>query len=175
MKIEQSVQRIQWRLASKKPFTANLSDIEALNDIIEYVDKKQNEQYDKNENFAKLYIRVYGKMIQHYKATVFDLEPKKAMMSIFRKSLPETVDDFKNQLNNSELCGLLEESYSGEPKHPLLRKGIEHDIFEDETENLSEKIKKDPEAMKKIKREVFDYDTVYNNLKAEISNVINSF
>lgn len=109
MKIEKSVQRIGWRLGQKKPFTPNQNDIEAYNEIVEYVVNTQKDQLMKNQLFGKLYIYVYGQFLRYYKATVFDEIPQKELHKLLDKPLRNIIEDFKDLLNNDELYSSIEE------------------------------------------------------------------
>lgn len=108
MKIEQQLQRIAWRLGSGKAFTPNQNDIEAYNDIAEYIDMKQKQQVIDNQLFGKLYIFVYREFVRHYKATVMDEIPQKELNKILARDVNSLLLEVMEDLNMFELKNAIE-------------------------------------------------------------------
>ena len=84
-------------------FAPNQEDIDAMNEIIEYVDRKEKQQLVDNQLFGKLYIYLYMEFIKYYKTTVFDPIPQVELNEILDKPIKAIVSDFKDALNESEL------------------------------------------------------------------------
>lgn len=171
MNIKKSINRIFWRFGgngNKNPFPVNQLDADALNEIIEYVDQKEKQQYEANELFAKLYIYIYQKILENDNSTVMDKEPRMKIYNLLKKPLTQVIDNFKDSLNNSERYELLEE-LNIDLKHPALQN---EERSSNDIENLKEAIK-DPEKLNQLAGEVWDYETVSEILQTEINQAIN--
>ena len=167
MDIKKAVQRIGWRFGgndNKKPFPVNETDIEAYNAIVNFVKAQQEKQFEANQLFAKLYIFVYMRFISKMGATVMDTAPRKAIHKIFEKPIEQWIEEFKDEMNDSEMYSLLEKM-GIEMKHPAL-------ITETERNSNTEKAK--PIA-KQLTEKVWDYETVKECLTSEINNAINKY
>ena len=165
MTIERSVQRIAEKIQSGNKFKPNTSDLNAMNEIIEFVNLKKIQGAKENELFAKLYIKVYAKMLEHFNASVFDDEPRKAMHQILRMPLNQIVMEFKDKLNKSELYEVLDKSFNS--NDPM--------ASDSDAKQLNDKIKSEPQLKERVCLEVWDYETVWHNLSTEINNTINTF
>lgn len=170
--VVQSVKRLGWRFteAVKKnnTFRINQTDVDAINNIAKYVEQTQAQQFQENELFAKLYILVYAKMIEHYNTDILDDRPRKAMGQLLTKSLEETIEDFRERLNDSCKYEFIR-SILGEIKHPVT-------LSDEKRDSNTRKIKKalkSKENQSKITGEVWDFETVQTNLIAEVNNILN--
>ena len=148
--IKKAVERITWRL--NNGWKANENDIEAINFIVDYVNTTSNKTIQNNELTAKLYIFAYSQFLKRYNATVFDDIPRKELNKMLSKPLGLYYEKFKNDLNTTELYQHFQE-HNIEINHPMLM-----------TEEEKEKIKI---------IDVWDYETVKENLERDIVNIIN--
>lgn len=169
MKIKDAIQRFVWRFG-KGTFTPNQNDVEALNEVINYYNATEKQQYEANELFAKLYITMYGVYLKHYKSTVFDTRARGQMHKILDKPLIQIIEDFKDVLNNSEFYYLMNDS--GIDLRGQTLKLSEQK--EKEVQTIQEKIK-DPENALKFTGDVWDIETVTENVIAEVNNAINLY
>jgi len=53
--IIKNIQRLSWRLSSKKPFTPNQEDINALNEVIKWINREKEDRMHQNQHFGKIY------------------------------------------------------------------------------------------------------------------------
>lgn len=116
MNIEKQLQRIAWRFGEGKKFQPNQNDIEAYNDIAEYIDQKQRQQIIDNQLFGKLYIFIYREFVRHYQATVMDEIPQKELHKILARDLRLLVNEVKDDLNMFELKNSIESKRHSEYK-----------------------------------------------------------
>lgn len=106
MTIEKATQRIGWRLGTGKAFQPNQGDIDAYNEIVEFIQEKQKKQIIDNQLFGKLYIYLYGEFVTYYKATAMDSIPQKELNKLLTKDLRTIVTEVTDRLNlaDMELC-----------------------------------------------------------------------
>ena len=170
MTIIKAIDRIGWRfgLNNKRPFPVNQLDVDAFNEVAEYVERTNKEQFSNNELFAKLYILAYAKMIEHFKASIFDDEPRKQMMRLLDKPIEFIIQDFTDRLNDSEQYYMLE-AVTGDLKHPLT---LSEQELVDNTKKLKEAFRSD-ENIKVVIGDVWKYKDVKECLIAEINHILN--
>lgn len=161
--ITKAVQRIAWRL-KEKHWKANENDVEAYNAIVNFVKEQQQKQFENHELFAKLYIFVYMRFIAKMGATVMNVEPRKAVHKILQKPIEHWIEDFKNEMNDSEMYAILEQ-VGIDMKHPSM-------ISEEERTQNTEKAK---QISKEITEDIWQYETVKDCLTAEVNNAINLY
>lgn len=99
MNIEKSVQRIGWRL--KNHWKHNETDVNAYNDIVEYVENAQKSLYEQHELFAKLYIHIYGQYLMKYMATPYDKIPRQVLNSELMKTTEQQMIEFHRITNDA--------------------------------------------------------------------------
>ena len=79
MEVVKAIKRLAWRFseATKRnnTFVINQNDLDALNGIAKYIEQTQQQQYIDNQLFAKLFIKVYAKMIEHYNTCLLYTSP----------------------------------------------------------------------------------------------------
>lgn len=157
--INKAINRLQWRL--KNGWKANQNDVDAINFIIDFANIQQTENFESNELFAKLYIFAYKDYLKKFKGTVFDEVPKKELHKFIDKSLETHIIEFKDFLNLSEQYERLNEfeSIKTYPKH-----------LKNNSVSFSKNESK--EVLEIINNEVWDYETVRDNLTTQINNVI---
>lgn len=103
MNMNKAISRLTWRFKTNKPFLPSQEDINALNDVIEYVGVKEKQQLIDNQLFGKMYIYLYMEFLRHYETTVFDPIPQKELHKLLDKPLKAIVSDFVGVLNTNEL------------------------------------------------------------------------
>lgn len=158
MTINQAVQRFRWRLTNGwKP---NETDLEAFNTIVEFVNNQHKNQLPKNELFAKLYIHLYGKLLNHYNATVFDPEPQKELNRILDRPIENIIEDFRQSLNLSELYQVFQEK-GIEVKHPILK--------------TDEQKKREAQSITIQELPEWTYEDVKNQLETQINLALNQY
>jgi hypothetical protein len=67
MTIENALQRIHWRASSQQNYKPNPKDIEAVNFMVEWVNREKKQSIRKHQMFAKLYSTYLGELLLHYK------------------------------------------------------------------------------------------------------------
>ena len=171
MEIVKAVQKLSWRftecIKNGKPFHVNQNDVDALNSIVTYTDQKQKQQFRQNELFAKLYTKVYCKMIEHYKTDVLDTEVRKQMHKILETPMEIIFQEFTDRMNDLDRNSQLE-TLGVILKHPSL-------MNEEERTLQQEKIK---EALKTTDIDLlvnpsYDIEFIRDGLEREINNAIN--
>ena len=166
--IKKAVNRITWRMQNGWKF--NQIDLEAVNYIISFINRQQKKQFNDYKLFAKLYIYVYGQFLNHYEATVFDKIPEKELHKIFDTSIENIIEDFKNNLNDSERYDIHKELGLSQ-SHPLLTTEAERRS----DSKILEKVSQDKDLTESFFGEVWDYETVKDNLTIQINNAINNY
>ena len=168
MEVRKALNRIAWRFGgngNKNPFPVNENDIEAFNAIAKSFKSYQEQQFQQNQLFAKLYIFVYMRFISKMGATVMDNEPRKAMHKILEKPIKYWIEQFKDEMNDSDLYTSLKE-LGIDAKHPAM-------ISNEELTQRNTNISNEKDNVLKAIKNVWDYETVKECLEIEINNVIN--
>jgi len=194
-----AVQRLGWRFSKAckgdGKFYVNGNDIKALNFIAEYVQDQQKRQYIENELFAKLYIKVYQRMIEHFKSDVFDPVPRRELHRILENSLEGIIHEFTQALNDSEVYFMLNKAkvkngvipdgtahahlshlktaleHSDLPPQKKVEKYLQYKKEKDENSRKWRQLyKENPDA---CLGDVWDYENVKECLIAEVNNAIN--
>ena len=171
MTTKQAINRIGWRFGgngNKKPFPVNAEDIEAFNQFSEYYEQTQKQQFEANELFAKLYIFTSMRVMEKEGSTVFDNSARRRIGNILKKPLSQIIQELQQSLNDGEQYGLLETA-GHDFKHPALRKGVENTNV---LRSLNELLKT-AENVSALTGDVWDYETVEQNMMAEINQQIN--
>ena len=108
MIIEKSIERLLWRFNGKTAFTPNKNDIVAINDVIGFVNQKQNSNIVDNELFARMYIHMLNFMLIRYDATLFDNIPQKELHRILDRPTKQVLENLLETHNNTELGSAIE-------------------------------------------------------------------
>ncbi|MEM7487253.1 MAG: hypothetical protein AAF348_18750 [Bacteroidota bacterium] len=103
MNLKKSLERLKWRFGNNTNFKPNMNDVNALNEVIEYVDKKERQQLSDNQLFGKLYIYLYGEFVNYYRSNTLDPIPQKELHKLLDKDPRELIEDLKDKLNQLEL------------------------------------------------------------------------
>ncbi len=167
MTILKAVNRLAWRFGQNKSFLPNDLDIEALNEIIKFVNNTNKEAVAHNQGFAKLYIMFYAQMIEKYKSDIFDPIPQKELSRLLDMPLSYFFGRFTKKLVESdryEILGEVEEE-----------RGDFMMQTEPQRQESIEKLKKlleNPEGRDKLAGVTWDEDEVSDNLLAMISAAV---
>lgn len=164
--IKKALERFTWRF--KNTWKPNEEDIKAYNTIATFVKDKHKQQIQDYHLFAKLYVMVYYQFLEKYKTTVFDDIPRKELLKMLDKPLEDFIHRFTDRLNESELYELLDKTKVND-KHPALKTENEKNK---EVDNLQEALK-DKNNFDKFTGNVWDYETVKENIELQINQVIN--
>ena len=176
MNIQKAVQRLHWRFTSNASFKANTSDLSALNDIIQYVNAEEEKTRLNQVLFAKLYVKVYQRILESNQTDVFDQKTKIDFYTdVFSPPLDQLIEEFTKGLNHSEMYYKVQEYAKVAPKHPLLRTADENAEIENGAAKLNEEMLKDPELQKILSGQAWDVETVKDCLMADITHCINTY
>ena len=126
----------------------------------------QEQQFQQNQLFAKLYIFVYMRFISKMGATVMNNEPRKAIHKILEKPIEQWIEEFKDEMNDSDMYTSLKE-LGIDTKHPLMMSD------EELTLKRNTNISKEKDNVLKAIKNVWDYETVKECLEIEINNALN--
>ena len=149
MTIKRAIDHFIWKFSNTwKP---TKKDIEALNEIIEFVEQKHQKQFNDNLLFAKLYITFYGELLKFYNASVFDSIPEKAINKILDTEIELIIEKFVDKAN------LVEQTQKQVAKH-----GYKHPM--QVKENLIEPL-----------NEAMTYEEAVDNLTARINFALNKY
>lgn len=148
MNIDKNIERLGFTLSNgNKP---NQSDIDALNNVIEWVEKHRSDTIRNNQLFAKLYIYHLNEKIKYYSTDVSDFLPQKELSRIldmpldnFYKSFTIRLnDDAKNAIVDITRNGVESKTVEGYPKHPTEFTDEENEIIKNNIANLTDEQKK---------------------------------
>ena len=174
--ISKDIGRIRWRFNNclvgkdgKKreeplPMYINSDDLEALNGIIEYVNKEKERQLNNYHLFAKLYISSYTKEIYKTKGN-YQLIADSLRMTL-KRPLESIYDDFHQQINETEFENI-SKVLGLSDKHPILR-------TDQENENDEKIIKENAEDLTKALTH-YNKEDVYNRLNSLLTNLIEDY
>lgn len=127
--IEKAVQRIGWRM-KENHWKHNEKDVEAFNQIVEYVENAQKKLYDRHELFAKLYIHMYCQYMMSYGGGIHSHVPKKKLNQELSKSTQEHILEFQDHLNSITSMRQLEQVKTKEDLEGLKLKTYDYDFVE---------------------------------------------
>ena len=129
--IKKALQHFEFKF--KNVWKPTKPDIDAYNTIIDFVNKKHEDQINDYQLFAKLYITFYGELLKYYNSSVFDKEPQKAINATLNKPLSELINKFVEKANTQET--MIKMLNSGIDIKDIRLKSIKQ--IEDEAENFS--------------------------------------
>lgn len=164
MNINKSIQRISWRFSNSKPFTPNNNDMEALNNIINWVNSQRKETLNNNHLFAKLYIYVYGSFLNYYKSTPLEKIPRVELSRLLDTPMNLHYTELFDIINLRSCIAWMDS------------KGLYSSHFEDTTDQEKEILKKlSLEDMKIFVGESWEYDDVVSSVNLMITESLNKF
>lgn len=168
MTIKRAVEHFAFKF--KNVWKPTKPDIDALTTIMEFVEDKHKRQLNDHHLFAKLYVMVYAQYLERYKATIFDDIPKKELHKLLDRPLSFFIELFTQRLNESELYSLFDE-LNIDMNHPALKT----DEAKSKENVKIENALNDKENLKRFTGQIWDTETVTENLELQINNVINKF
>ena len=102
MKLNKAIERLSWRFGECDNIKPNQTDLNALNEVIEYIADSKKELLSQNLLFAKLYIAVYKRTMEHYDSDVLDPIPQKELHRFLSKPIEWHYENFTEFLNQKE-------------------------------------------------------------------------
>ena len=117
--LKKYVDRFQWRFSKDengnfKQFKPNYKDVEAINNIFEWINRQKKETLKNNVLFAKLFIYFLNQNIRHYETTVLDEFPQKEITKILRTPLHLFYKAFYEDIKFNQINKLSKENTSEE-------------------------------------------------------------
>jgi hypothetical protein len=192
MTITRAIEHLKWKYGNK--WNPTQTDADALNTIIKFTEDKHKKQLHDYHLFAKLYVMVYAQFLDKYKATVFDDIPKKELTKYLNTPLENIIQRFTDKLNESELYTIFDLAGTTDFDHIHIsrieeiykEKGYDDVIVKQKTEKIINQRKETSIELEKLLenhqdikdylykgKEIWDYETVKDNLEVDINNTIN--
>jgi hypothetical protein len=171
MEIKKAIERLEWRfteaMKNNRILKINQLDLDMYNSIAEYISETQKQQLQHNEPFAKLFILVYAKMVEHYKTDVFDDAPRKAIYSLLNQPIENIIEDFRERLNDVGIYNVLNElKVDLKPSYVATDEDIKSNVG-----RLSLGLDEKPDLLD----EIWDFETTKECLEKEVNNALNLF
>lgn len=120
MNTDQAIKRILWRFKECEIIYVNEKDVTAVNEIIDYINKKQAETFLDNIHFSKLYVYVLGIFLEKYETTIDQNIPTTELHKLIDKPLEYFIEDITSKTNFRLKANLLEASGIKKAMHPAL-------------------------------------------------------
>ena len=103
MTLNQAISRLQWRFQKPNPQNFTEIDIKAFNTMLKYINEVNRQTLDQNTLFAKLYVAVFKRTLDHYKCLPDDPIPQKELHRFLDLPLDEHYKRFHEYLNRTLL------------------------------------------------------------------------
>ena len=161
MSLESSIKWLSKRLK-------NEHDINAMNEIIDWVNNQQKIAVNDNTLFAKLFIHKLNDIKLHDKDFIVNKFNQRAMTDILRMDIDEYFKEFTETLNDNHIRYIFEEN-GIEPKHAFLKdkKELDYDRL---------KMSKIPkEDIKQISNGFWKEEDIKDRLINMINSALNKF
>ena len=192
MTIKKSVDHLVFKLSNV--WKATPKDAEAINTIMKFVEDKHRKQIQDYHLFSKLYIMVYAKFLDKYKATVFDDIPRKELTKYLDQPIEYIIKRFTERLNESELYTVFDLAGKKDFDHIHLthiksfykEMGYNDGVVKQKVKKIIDDRKKSRDSLEVLLdshqdvknylfkgKEIWDYNTVKDNLELQINNTIN--
>lgn len=199
MGIKKALNRIYWRFGGNKnpkPFPVNEMDLDAYNEINDYIERMEQRQFDANHLFAKMYIFTSMKIMEQDKTTVFDNNHSKKIANLLKMPIEQIIENLVKSMNDSEVYYVIDKA---EIKGGVIPEGMHHVNFEaiaqtmeqngaslkdiavkraqwtnqraKEHSEMNRLFKENPDA---FNRKVWDYDSVHPSIIGEVNSIINT-
>ena len=147
-----------------KTWKPTKTDIEALNCLIDYVDKTNKQRFRDNDLFAKLYIMVFAQFIDKYKTDIYDDIPQKELHKLINTPIEAFLVRFTERLNKNE-AHILMERKGWLKTHPI-EDAIDGISYAEDLKNLL------PEELAMFEERDWDKDKVTDQLVLQINEVL---
>jgi hypothetical protein len=162
---EQAIKHFHFKIS--KHWKATETDAQAFKVLKNFVVKKQNEQVQDHELFAKLYVFAYGEFLKRYKSTVFDILPQKELNKFVLRPFTDFLQDFTDLLNVSDQYKIISD-LNILKTHPALIKNSDAET------DILEKALKNDETNDAFMGNVWKVEDVESNLISMINGIINA-
>lgn len=163
MTLEKNVERMFWRLSNGN-FTPNQNDLNAMTEIVEWINREKEKTIKENYMFAKLYCHVFMQEIEYYKDTIF---AQRSIHELINKPILYHYELFHKKLNIYEL-----KKYSNSigltDKNPAFR-------TDDEKQKDKELLNKNGDDFLKHVKGIWQYEQVEKGLNNQITEAINRY
>lgn len=106
--LKKSAKRLIWRFNLKNGFTPNTDDKNALNCVLEWINREKEDRLKDNILFAKLFIYILNQNIRYYETDVLEKEPQKHLSKILDTPIELFYEAFNRELENVQLNRMLE-------------------------------------------------------------------
>lgn len=153
MTINKAIEYFQF-MVSNGHWKKSPKTVEAINCVMDFVEKKHKDQFNNHQLFAKLYITYYGELLKYYRTDVFDDIPQKELHKVLDRPLERIIEDFVKKATDIEQS--LQYEVNGVLKHPL-------QLSSDQKESIE------------ILDAVMTYDEAEKNLTSLINLAIDEF
>lgn len=164
----EAIKRIGWRFSSGNSFKANEGDLNALNSIVEYVNKSSERTKQENRLFSKLFIYLLKEFSFHYK----DINSaNKKINELLCTPILTHCDYLTKELNLIEINAF----FKSLDLKPTWENGQSLDEVK-ENLKFNKKIFKDSNAEMLCEvSETWDLDSVIGNVNYSINQAINNY
>lgn len=162
--IQKHIQRLYWRLGNGS-FTPNQNDVEAVDNLTDFINDCISQELDQNKPYQKLYIHLLGIYFNHYK-NIHTAQSK--VHEVLGLHIDYQYQKFTDDFNQVELEQFLESIGIEAGKHPM--------EFTDEkqAENL-EAVKENKDKWLKFLQGKWDYKKVKQSLNTQLVSAYNQF
>lgn len=171
--VKQALNRIFWRFGgngNNNPFPVNQADLDALQELIDYFEQAQKQQFEANQLFAKLYIANMMRIMDVEGSTVFDTTAKRRIGAVLKKPISQLIEELTESLNDSDKYALIS-SFEGALKHPATLSEVQRIK---RAQDIKESLKSDKNVDTLISG-VWKYEDVEPNIVSEINHIINLY
>ncbi|MEK6152073.1 hypothetical protein WIW50_02370 [Flavobacteriaceae bacterium 3-367] len=120
MKFDTALNRIIWRFQNFDRIRVNEKDIEALNKIVDYINKYQKHDFENNKYFAKLYAYNLGCFLEKYNATIDERIAHTQLHKLLERPFKNIVADVTSQMNFRCKYSILKTAGYPVDKHPAI-------------------------------------------------------
>lgn len=103
MTLNKAINRLSWRFSKCDNINPVQEDIDSFNTILEYIEESKKEVLSQNLLFAKLYMAVLKRSMQHYDADILNNTPQKELHKFLEKPIEWHYQNFTDYLNQ-ESC-----------------------------------------------------------------------
>lgn len=95
-KVDKPINRLVWRFSQGKQFIPNQNDIDALNEVIKWVNHEREKRLSNNHHFAKLFMFLYNEWTIKYENPDF---PQSVICKILEKPLSYYYLEYRDTVN----------------------------------------------------------------------------
>lgn len=115
----QALERLIWRFSECDHIWVNDKDINAINKLVEFVNKTKEDNFQSNIFFAKLYAYTLGHLLEKYNTTIDHPIIHKEIHLILGSSFDNIIYNITAELNFRYKYRIIEAAGCNTNKHPL--------------------------------------------------------